>query len=66
MFARKDTCDGKYWVKGTNEDIGDIMLCAGANVCLLKTFSQADMEEKTLVRGTVEDHLFSWFSFKVV
>ena len=28
---RKDTCDGKYWVKGTNEDIGDIMLCAGAN-----------------------------------
>ena len=39
------------------------MLCAGANFCLLKTFSQAEMEEKTLVRGTVVDHLFSWFSY---
>ena len=48
---RKDTCDGKYWIKGTNEDIGDIMLCAGANFCLLTTFFRRTWRKRRMSGG---------------
>merc|ERR1719341_2649850 len=28
---KKDTCDGKYWIAGTEEKISDFMLCAGGD-----------------------------------
>ena len=63
-LRRKDSCDGKYWILGSDEEIPDIMLCAGVakNSSCNRTVnsndnhiisSQVEMEQKMLVRGTV-------------
>ena len=34
--SRKDTCDGKEWIPGSDENIRDFMMCAGDSAVLVK------------------------------